>query len=121
MLNQRQRKFCEYYVNTGNITTAAIKAGYTESYAKNKAYKLLSNDGVCSYIEELNKAGKTERVATMEEIQAFWTSKMRDNEANINARIKVSELLAKSKGAFIDKSEISVKPVVITGENFLED
>ena len=42
-LNARQRKFAEYYVQSGNTVKSAIKAGYSENYANANACKLLGN------------------------------------------------------------------------------
>ena len=33
MLSLKQQKFCEYYVQSGNATEAAKKAGYSEKTA----------------------------------------------------------------------------------------
>ena len=51
-LDQRQKKFAEYYVGecNGNARQAALKAGYTEVFAKSKSYKLLQNDNIAEYI-----------------------------------------------------------------------
>ncbi|MCC0650821.1 terminase small subunit, partial [Clostridioides sp. ZZV15-6598] len=33
-LTEKQKRFCDYYIKTGNATEAAIKAGYSEKTAK---------------------------------------------------------------------------------------
>ena len=40
----RQRKFCEYVAQGLNAYRAAIKAGYSEKYAKTDAHKLLEKN-----------------------------------------------------------------------------
>lgn len=112
-LTSKQKLFCEYYVGSCNIADAAIKAGYTESYAKNKAYELLKQENIAEYIRSLNKPGKENRMADMEEVQELWTEIMRDKENNPNIRLKASELIAKSKGAFLQ----SIKLEDVTKKN----
>lgn len=45
------------------------------------------------------------RVADLEEIYAFWTSVVRDEERELRDRLKASELRAKAMGAFLDRVE----------------
>ena len=35
-MNERQRRFADEYIKTGNGYQSAIKAGYSESYANNR-------------------------------------------------------------------------------------
>lgn len=52
-LNKRQKAFADEYMrNSGNSYQAAIKAGYSQAYAKNAAKKLVENGGIQQYIEE---------------------------------------------------------------------
>ena len=39
-LNARQKKFAEYYAQSGNTVQSAIKAGYSEKYANADACKI---------------------------------------------------------------------------------
>ena len=50
-MNERQKKFAEYYAQSGNTVQSAIKAGYSEKYAKARAYEMLENVGVAEYTE----------------------------------------------------------------------
>lgn len=101
-LNQRQRLFCEYYCGEckGNATDAMIKAGYSVKFAANNTGKLLNNNNVAEYIEELNAKITNNSIATIEEIHAFWTSIFKDERVATRDRLKASELLARCKGAF---------------------
>lgn len=40
-MNERQRRFADEYIKTGNGDQSAIKAGYSESYANNRITELL--------------------------------------------------------------------------------
>ena len=101
-MNERQKRFCEYYVGecVGNVAQSALKAGYSDNYANHRAYQLLENVEIKNYIKELSKDGKSKRIATAEDVQAFWSSIMNDNTQQMKARIRASELLAKVHGLF---------------------
>ena len=52
VLTERQLRFVDEYVLTGNAMQSAIRAGYSEKYAKSNSYKLLENVGIKNLIEE---------------------------------------------------------------------
>lgn len=54
-LNPKQRAFADEYIITGNAEQSAIKAGYSENYARGQSYKLLANVGIQKYIAEKTK------------------------------------------------------------------
>lgn len=105
-LNARQKAFCEYYVASGNATESAVKAGYSEKYAGQNSDKLLKNTNIQIYIEELNKKVKDKRIADITEVKEFWTDVLRNNDAKMQDRLKASEYIAKTNGAFLDKVEV---------------
>lgn len=39
-LNPKQKDFADEYIKTGNATQSALKAGYSENYAKAQSSKL---------------------------------------------------------------------------------
>ena len=55
-LNARQRKFCEYYMQTDKGKESAIKAGYAPASAKSRAYKLLISPAVKRYLQLLYRS-----------------------------------------------------------------
>lgn len=95
MLSLKQQKFCEYYVQSGNATEAAIKAGYSEKSARVTASKMLTFANIQKYIDELKNVSQSERIASATEILEFFTSVMKDNSAALKDRIKAAENLAK--------------------------
>lgn len=103
-MNERQKRFCEFYVGecVGNVVQSALKAGYSNSYANHLAYKLLENVEVKNYIKELSKDGESKRIATAEDVQAFWTDILNNPEEQTKNRLRASELLAKVQGLFND-------------------
>ncbi|WP_018659897.1 terminase small subunit [Allofustis seminis] len=104
-LTARQKRFADEYIITGNITQAAINAGYSKKYADRQGYRLLGIVGMQDYIEERNKLLDAEKIADMQEVKEFWTNVVRDDENTLNERIKASELIAKTYGAFLDQVE----------------
>ena len=103
-MNERQKRFCEFYVGecVGNVVQSALKAGYSDNYANHMAYKLLENVEVKNYIKELSKDGESKRIATAEDVQAFWTDILNNPEEQTKNRLRASELLAKVQGLFND-------------------
>lgn len=48
MLNERQKRFVDFYIqNGGNATRAAFQAGYEEKTARQVGSRLLQNARVC--------------------------------------------------------------------------
>lgn len=108
-LTLKQKRFADEYIISGNLYQSAIKAGYSANYAKAQSHKLLENVGIQQYIEERQNLLDQEKVATMKEIQEFWASVLRNNDEDMKNRLKASEFIAKTKGAFVDKVEHSGK------------
>ena len=87
----------------GNAERAAIMAGYSPRYARGNAHKLVARRDVQEYIQYLNVVGmpnKAQHIAAIADIQAFWTSVFNDPTYEIKDRLRASEMLAKSRGAF---------------------
>ena len=103
-LKPKQKLFAEYYCgkHLGNAVKSAVEAGYSKNYAKTSAKKMLENVSIKAYIDEINErnAPKELKIATIQEIQAFWTDVMSDDKVSIQHRLRAAELLAKAKGAF---------------------
>ena len=53
MLSLKQEKFCEYYVEFGNATEAAKKAGYSGKTAYSQGQRMLKNVEISNFIKEL--------------------------------------------------------------------
>lgn len=106
-LNEKQKKFVDYYCETGNAEQSAIRAGYSKNTARGHSHKMLHNVAIKSAIEKRNKELEDERIADVTEIKQFWTSMFRDPLTDPKDQLKASELLAKTAGAFIEKVEHS--------------
>lgn len=107
-LNERQRRFADEYIVSGNIEQSALMAGYSKTYARGRSHELLANVGIKKYLDKRNEAIESEKIADMKEIKEFWTSLLRDDGTDVKDRLKASEYMAKTRGAFIDKQETTL-------------
>lgn len=105
-MNQRKRAFCEAYLISGNATDAAREAGYSPRSARSIGQRLLTFDDVREYLERRNQEISAANTAQMEEVRQFWTATMRDENMKPADRLKASELLAKTYGAFLERVEV---------------
>ena len=137
---KRMKDFADFYLETGNIYQSAIKAGYSENYAKTNASKLLEKDSVKTYIEEKLAEIQSQRIATVTEVMEYLTKGLRQEleeevvvvegcgEGCSDARIikkkigikdsnKCAEMLAKRFGILSDKLSVTgTVPVVIVDD-----
>ena len=144
-LTEKQKRFADYYIETGNITEAAVKAGYSKKTARVIGQENLLKPAIKGYIDEKLEAMQDERTASAKEVLEFLTKSMRGeikeevvvvegtgdgtSEARMIAkqiglrdRLKAAELLGKRYRLFTDKVEVDgVVPVMIVGEDELEE
>ena len=69
--------FADEYIATGNAYQSAIKAGYSENYAKGNAIKLVENESVKAYIDKRLEEIAKDSIATAEEVLQVLTSIIR--------------------------------------------
>ena len=77
---ERQRRFVDYYLELGNQVQAAIRAGYSERYARDQAFKILEMPAVKEYYEDRLQEIESKRVANIKEVMEYLTSVMRGEE-----------------------------------------
>ena len=106
-MNVRQKKFAEYYAQSGNTVQSAIKAGYSEAYANSTACKLLENARVAEYLKSLSEKASKERILTAIERQAMLSDIAKKEYENQSDRIKAIDTLNKMTGEYIDRVELS--------------
>lgn len=104
-LSRREQTIINYKANGGNMKKAMIDAGYSETYADKNSRYLLGIIG--EQIKADQDVIKSKKIKSVEEIQEWWAERMDDEELEMKDRIKCSENLAKSQGAFIEKVEMS--------------
>lgn len=76
-MNERQKKFADEYIISGVAYNAALKAGYSEKYAKARSHELLANVGIKAYIEERMKELEKKKIAKQDEVMQVFTSILR--------------------------------------------
>lgn len=100
-MNDRQKRFCEFYAEKPDGTDAAIKAGYSSRTAASIGSENLRKPELLNYIRKLQTEAAEIRVASVTEAKAVWSDILRDPEQKASDRIRAGELLAKAAGAFI--------------------
>lgn len=121
-LTQKQRRFIDEYIISGNATQAAIKAGYSKRTARKIGQENLTKPDIKTEIARRNAEIQSEKTADMTEVMEYLTSVMRgeqtesvatakgifeDVEVSAKDRIKAAELIGKRNGAWTDKKELS--------------
>ena len=76
-INQRQKLFADEYLISGVVYSSAIKAGYSEKYAKSRSHELLENVGVKTYSEKRIKELEKKKIAKQDEVMQVFTSILR--------------------------------------------
>lgn len=108
-LNARQRKFAEYYAQSGNTVQSAIQAGYSENYANANACKLLENVRVAEYIKELSDKLKDERIMSAKDRQVVLSDIARNDGQDTSDRIRAIDMLNKMTGEYTVKVDAKVE------------
>ena len=107
-LTDRQRKFAELYLQLGNASEAAVRAGFKRSYAQ--AAK--KQPAVQAYMQQRLRYAHQEEIASTEEILAFLTDVMRgayDGEKPKKAfspRTRAAVMLGRHLGLAVDANGI---------------
>ena len=76
-MNERQRRFADEYIISGNAYQSAQKAGYSEKYAKTNSHKLLENTRIKFYIDERLAELEKHKIAKADEVLQVFTSILR--------------------------------------------
>lgn len=105
-MTPRQKKFCEYYIQSGNAAEAARKAGYSEKTARNIGQENLTKPDIQAYIRQIIGDQDKQRVADANEVLEFYSAVMRGEvkdqfglEASLTDRLKAGDALMKRYAA----------------------
>lgn len=135
-LTEKQKRFADFYIETGNATEAARKAGYKGNSLNRIAFENLSKLDIKKYIDLRLKELDDERIATAEEVMGYLTSVMRGDieeecivvegegdgcssarriskQVSPKDRNKAAELLAKRFGLLVENMNITGEIVQI--------
>ena len=105
-LNEMQKAFADYYIETANATESAKRAGYSEKTAYSQGQRLLKNVEISAYISERMAEQCEKRVADANEVIEFYTAVMRGEvkdqfglDASLSDRLKAGDALMKRYNA----------------------
>lgn len=133
-LNEKQKAFADYYIESLNATESYKKA-YECSYntARTNGARLLTNANIKKYIDDVMSSKDESRIASQDEILQILTDiargvteeevvqfsqlgeELRTNrKPTIKDRMKAAELLGKRYRLFVDKAELEItEPITI--------
>lgn len=113
-LSPQQKAFADYYLSNGyNVLQAALSAGYSESYSRVDAYRLLQKPRVKAYIDEKMRPIIEARTIKVEEAVAMISDIAQGKEGkdgktpSDNTRLKALDMLMRANGQYTDKVEVS--------------
>lgn len=76
-LTEKQKRFIDFYIETGNATEAAERAGYRKRSARSVGNENLTKPDIRSAIAKRLKEAESKRVASGTEVLQYLTSVMR--------------------------------------------
>ena len=107
-LTEKQKRFIDYYVETGNATESARRAGYKQPQVQGSQ----NLEKLRDFIDERLKPDEDKRIADANEVLQYLTAVMRgevkdtfDFDTSVRDRNKAAELLGKRHRLFVDKVE----------------
>ena len=113
-MTPKQRAFADYYIECGNATEAARRAGYKGNNITLGAVgaENLKKPQIAAYIAEIVKPNEKKRIADAEEVIEFYTAVMRGEvkdqfglDASLSDRLKAGDSLMKRYAAAADKNK----------------
>lgn len=122
-LTEKQQAWIDFYKQGHTAAEAARLAGYRAK--SDKAFQNIGSENLGKlgeYIADRDAVLESPRIAGMGEINAFWTSMMRDGAMEPKDRLKASELRARAAGMFVERLNVAgAVPVVICGDDKISD
>ena len=102
MLTPKQKAFANYYIECGNASEAARKAGYSPKTAGAIGEENLKKPEISAYIDERMTKQDATLVASADEVLRFYSSVMRGQEKDafgldpsLSDRLKAADSLMK--------------------------
>ena len=110
-LTPKQQAFADYYIECGNATEAARRAGYSQKTARFIGSENLTKPDISAYIAERISQQSKKRVADANEVIEFYTAVMRGEikdqfglDASLSDRLKAGDSLMKRYAAGINRA-----------------
>lgn len=119
VLTEKQKRFIDYYIETGNASKASELAGYKGKNLNTVGAQNLAK--LSKYVNIKLTSKDNERIASQDEVLEYLTRVMRNEEkdafgldASLQDRTKCAELLGKRYALFTDKKELSGGGIKVT-------
>ena len=121
-LTQKQQRFVDEYIISGNATQAAIKAGYSKKTARFVGAENLTKPNIKDELEKRNAEIKSQKTMDMQEVMERLAAIARGEtveqqvtnkgtvveiEPKTSDQIRAMELIGKRYGAWTDKKEVT--------------
>ena len=121
-LTQKQQRFVDEYIISGNATQAAIKAGYSKKTARFVGAENLTKPNIKVELEKRNDEIKSQKTMDMQEVMERLAAIARGEtveqqvtnkgtvveiEPKTSDQIRAMELIGKRYGAWTDKKEVT--------------
>lgn len=113
-LTPKQKAFADAYIETGNASEAARRAGYKSKNMNNIGSENLAKPGISAYIKSRMAELEAQRVASADEVMRFFSSVMRGEvkdqfglDASLQDRLNAGKELMKRYAAVEPKGEKS--------------
>ena len=131
-LTPKQQKFADEYIISGNAYQSALKAGYSENYAKARSSEMLDNVGIKKFLDDKMDAMANKSIADQTEVMEYLTRLMRGEEKETemmnvgnfeqelvevpvkhNIRKQAAELIGKRYSMWTDKQDVNLSGTVV--------
>ena len=131
-LTPKQQRFADEYIISGNAYQSALKAGYSENYAKARSSEMLDNVGIKKFLDDKMDAMANKSIADQKEVMEYLTRLMRGEEKETemmnvgnfeqelvevpvkhNIRKQAAELIGKRYSMWTDKQDVNLSGTVV--------
>lgn len=118
-LTPKQKAFADYYIECGNSTEAARKAGYSAKASRFIGSENLTKPNISAYIAERMQPIEKARVASADEVLQFFSSVMRGEvkdqfglDAALSDRLNAGKELMKRYAAADNSARADVPQII---------
>lgn len=118
-LTPKQKAFAEYYIECGNATQSALRAGYSAKAAAKIGSENLQKLDISEYIAERMRSQNEANVASADEVLRFFSSVMRGEvkdqfglDAALSDRLNAGKELMKRYAAADNTTRADVPQII---------
>lgn len=126
-LRPKQIAFCDFYIEYGDATKAALAAGYSEKTAYSIGSENLRKPELSEYIAKRLEEQRAKRVASADEVMEFFSSVMRgevrdafDLDPSLDTRISAGKEILKRYNASDSRNRSSLERLDALLKEFVE-